>query len=58
MMATKQEILDQFGEFLDWAWNGPLDEWLADSCLYDGTDEPWVEQIIHHIQQLQVSDIR
>lgn len=57
-MATKQEILDQFGEFLDWAWNGPLDEWLADSCLYDGTDEPWVEQIIHHIQQLQVSDIR
>ena len=58
-MSRTQEIISQVGAFLDWAYDGPLDEWLEEAGYDLPTDEVTVEKVIRHIKHnIQAKDVK
>ena len=57
-MATKQAIIKEIGDFIEWGMDGPLAEWLEEAKADSDKDNRYVEKIIKHIQAMQPGDIK
>lgn len=57
-MSRTQAIIEEVGRFLDWAYDGPLDEWLEEAGYGLPSDERTVVKVIRHIKNIQAKDVK